>query len=70
MDFQPVLNHYKAVTNICSYLSKQEGEYSQAMMQAVKEAAKNNPNGYQRMNNVLMPMLQKENVLFRKQFTM
>lgn len=46
MDFQPVLNHYKAVTNICSYLSKQEGEYSQAMMQAVKEAAKNNPNGY------------------------
>ena len=38
MDIQPVFNHYKAVTCMCSYLSKQEDECSQAMKQAVKEA--------------------------------
>ena len=35
IDIQPVFNYYKATTYICSYLYKQEDEYSQAMKQAL-----------------------------------
>ena len=35
VDIQPVFNYYKATTYICSYLYKQEDEYSQAMKQAL-----------------------------------
>ena len=34
IDIQPVFDYYKAVTYVCSYLSKQEDECSQAMKQA------------------------------------
>ena len=37
IDIQPVFDHYKAVTYICSYLSEQEDECSQAMKQDLKE---------------------------------
>ena len=52
MDIQPVFIHYKAVTYMCSYLSKQEDECSQAMKQAVKEAAENDYDKFQQMKNV------------------
>ena len=52
MDIQPVFNHYKVVTNMCSYLSKQEEECSQAMKQAVKEVFENNLDNYQQMKRV------------------
>lgn len=52
MDIQPVFNHYKAITYMCSYLSKQEDECSKAMKQAVKESAQNNLDNYQKMKNV------------------
>ena len=37
IDIQPVFDYYKAVTYICSYLSEQEDECSQAMKQDLKE---------------------------------
>ena len=36
IDIQPVYDCYKAVTYMCSYLSKKEGKCSQAMKQALK----------------------------------
>ena len=41
IDIQPVLNHYKAITYMCAYLSKTEDECSQAMHHAIKEAHEN-----------------------------
>ena len=37
IDIQPVFDYYKAVTYICSYLSEQKDECSQAMKQTLKE---------------------------------
>jgi DNA replication protein DnaC len=44
VDLQPVFNHYKCVTYICAYLSKDETECSQAIMNAAKEAKTSNLN--------------------------
>ena len=52
MDIQPVFNHYKAITYMCSYLSKQEDECSQAMKQAVREAYESKLDSYQQMKTV------------------
>ena len=38
IDIQPVFNHYKVVTYMCSYFSKAEDETSEVMKQAVKDA--------------------------------
>ena len=46
IDIQPVFNHYKAVTYMCAYFSKSEDESSQAMKQAVKDAATTNKSSY------------------------
>lgn len=37
-DLQPVFNHYKCITYVCSYFTKDESECSQAIMNAAKEA--------------------------------
>ena len=42
VDLQPVFNHYKCITNVCSYFSKDETECSEAIMKAAKEAKTNN----------------------------
>lgn len=42
VDLQPVLNHYKCITYVCSYFTKDETECSQAIMNAAKEAKKEN----------------------------
>ena len=39
---QPVFNHYKCVTYVCSYFTKDESECSQAIMNAAKEAKASN----------------------------
>ena len=52
MDIQPVFNYYKAITYMCSYMSKQEDECSQAMKQAVKEAAESHLDSYQQIKTV------------------
>ncbi|XP_044169485.1 uncharacterized protein LOC114973474 [Acropora millepora] len=42
VDLQPVFNHYKCITYVCSYFTKDETECSQAIMNAAKEAKANN----------------------------
>ena len=42
VDLQPVFNHYKCITYVCSYFAKDETECSQAIMNAAKEAKKEN----------------------------
>ena len=38
VDLQPVFNHYKCITYVCSYFTKDETECSQAIINAPKEA--------------------------------
>ena len=38
VDLQPVFNHYKCITYVCSYFTKDETECSQAIINAAKEA--------------------------------
>ena len=42
VDLQPVFDHYKCITYICSYFTKDETECSQAIINAAKEAKANN----------------------------
>ena len=42
MDIQPVFNHHKCVTYLCSYMSKGETDCSEAIRVAAKEAKKDN----------------------------
>ena len=44
VDLQPVFNHYKCITYICSYFSKDKTECSQAITNAAKEARNSNVN--------------------------
>ena len=44
VDLQPVFNHYKCITYVCSYFTKDETECSQANMNAAKETKEANPN--------------------------
>ena len=44
VDLQPVFNHYKCITYVCSYFTKDETECSQAIVNAAKEAKKENMN--------------------------
>ncbi|KXJ21270.1 ATP-dependent DNA helicase PIF1 [Exaiptasia diaphana] len=44
VDLQPVFNHYKCVTYVCSYFTKDETECSQAIMNVAKEAKVANMN--------------------------
>ena len=52
IDIQPVFDYYKATTYICSYLYKQENEYSQAMKQALKESLEKGTGSYEQMKSV------------------
>ena len=42
VDLQPVCNRYKCITYVCSYFTKDETECSQAIVNAAKEAKKQN----------------------------
>ncbi len=44
VDLQPVFNHYKCITYVCSYFTKDETECSQAIASAAKEAKNTNMN--------------------------
>lgn len=44
VDLQPVFNHYKCITYVCSYFTKDETECSQAIKNAAKEAKEANLN--------------------------
>ena len=42
VDLQPVFDHYKCITYVCSYFTKDETQWSQAIMNAAKEAKAGN----------------------------
>ena len=44
VDLQPVFNHYKCITYVCSYFTKDETECSQAIVNAAREAKETNLN--------------------------
>lgn len=52
IDIQPVFNHYKAVTYMCSYFSKAEDETSQAMKQAAKQTSQCNKSHFEQMKAI------------------
>ena len=53
MDIQPVINHYKALIYVCTYLNKEEEERSRAMAQAKKEAWDKSLNNYEQMKLIV-----------------
>ena len=53
MDIQPVINHYKALIYVCTYLNKEEEECSRAMAQAVKEVWDKSLNNYEQMKLII-----------------
>ena len=67
IDTQPVFNHYKAVTYMCTNFSKAEDETSEAMKQAAREALAGNKSDYEKMKAILELMPQRENALFKRQ---
>ena len=44
VDLQPIFNHYKCITYVCSYFTKDETECSQAIVNAAREAKESNLN--------------------------
>ena len=57
MDVEPVFNEYKAVTYMCSYFSKSEGQCSQSLKETVKESFANNMHHYETMITMLQAYL-------------
>ena len=53
IDTQPVFNHYKAVTYMCTNFSKAEDETSEAMKQAAREALAGTKSDYEKMKAIL-----------------
>ena len=51
-DIPPVFDYCKAIAFMCSYLSKQEDECSQAMKPAFKESLGSNVGSYAQMKSV------------------
>ena len=60
MDIQSVLNHYKAVGYICTYLSKSENECSVVMKEAVKDAFEKELSSYEQMKSVANAYIHKK----------
>ena len=52
VDLQPVFNHYKCITYVCSYFTKDETECSQAIINAAKEAKESNLNIKDGLRNI------------------
>ena len=49
---QPVFNYYKAISYMCSYLSKEEGECLRAIKQAFKETVEKGSSYYEQMKTI------------------
>ena len=52
IDIQPVFDYYKAVTYMCSHLSKQEDECSESMKEAFKESLQKEAGPYEQMKSM------------------
>ena len=66
MDIHPVFNHYKAVTYMCSYLSKSESECSLVMVQAVREAFGKELEIYEQVKPISKMYLNKKEYVSKK----
>ena len=66
IEIQPVFNYYKAVTYICSYLSKEEDECSQAMKQAFKETLEKRAGYYEPMKTIAHAYSSKRECSFQE----
>ena len=52
LDIQPVLDYYKAISYMCTYLSKSEDVSSEAMQQAAREGYESGKPVCERMRSV------------------
>ena len=52
IDIQPVFDYYKAVTYMCSYLTKQEDKCSETMKQTFRESLEKGTGSYEQMKSV------------------
>ena len=59
INIQPVFDYYKAVTYVCSYLSKEEDECSQAMKQGFKESLERGTGSYEQIKLLAHAYLSK-----------
>ena len=62
VDLQPVFNHYKCITYVCSYFTKDETECSQAIVNAAKEAKSSNMNVRDGLKKIGAAFLSKREV--------
>ena len=62
VDLQPVFNHYKCITYVCSYFTKDETECSQAIATAAKEAKSSNMNVRDGLKKIGAAFLSKREV--------
>ena len=62
VDLQPVFNHYKCITYVCSYFTKDETERSQAIINAAKEAKTNNLSVAEGLRKISVPFLSTQEV--------
>ena len=62
VDLQPVFNHYKCITYVCSYFTKDETECSQAIVNAAKEAKSSNMNVKDALKKIGAAFLSKREV--------
>ncbi|CAB3998256.1 ATP-dependent DNA helicase PIF1 [Paramuricea clavata] len=63
VDLQPVFNHYKYITYVCSYFTKDETECSQAIGNAAKEAKSSNMNVRDGLKKIGAAFLSKREVI-------
>ncbi len=59
VDLQPVFNHYKCITYVCSYFTNQT-ECSQAIANAGKEARSSNMNIRDRLKKFVLLLFRRE----------
>ena len=62
VDLQPVFNHYKCKTYVCSYFTKDETECSQAIANTAKEAKSSNTNVRDGLKKIGAAFLSKREV--------
>ena len=69
VDLQPVFDHYKCITYICSYFTKDETECSQAIMNAAKEAKAGNMNIRDGLRKIGVHFYQQERLAHKNVYT-
>ena len=68
VDLQPVFNHYKCITNVCSYFTKDETECSQAIVNAAREAKSSNMNVRDELKKLVLLFSLPEKLVLKNVF--